>query len=340
MVSASVRRRTFNRSQELSAARMRTGYMAEGRTFTFRDPDGYAAAFGNTRINFTITGAGDFKARLIRLKLNQLEAYWCSEDLPRIAYISLPSERISLSLPVGKSSLTCEGVTLQNGDFVLHGRGQRMHQRSYGVCQWGLISVSAAQLARYGKALAGREIPLPHATRMLRPAHEEALRFQCIFRQACHIAEAKSNLIEHPEVARAIEQEMLHAIIHCLVDETDDNRKTRHHHAAAMVRFEEALNKHIDQKLKLPALCAEIGIPERTLRLCCTEFLGLSPTRYLLLRRLNMARSALRRADPSTATVAQVARDHQFLELGRFAVTYRTTFGESPSVTLQRDPWT
>jgi hypothetical protein len=31
------------------------------------------------------------------------------------------------------------------------------------------------------------------------------------------------------------------------------------------------------------------------------------------------------------------ARDHQFLELGRFAVTYRTTFGESPSVTLQRD---
>jgi hypothetical protein len=28
---------------------------------------------------------------------------------------------------------------------------------------------------------------------------------------------------------------------------------------------------------------------------------------------------------------------HQFLELGRFAVTYRITFGEPPSVTLQRD---
>jgi AraC-like DNA-binding protein len=314
--------------------------MAEGSTFTFRDPDGYAAAFGNTRINFTITGAGDFRARLIRLKMNQLGAYWCSEDLPRIAYISLPSERISLSFPVGNSSLTCEGVALQNGEFVLHGRGQRMHQRSYRVCQWGLISLSAAQLAHYGKALTGREIPLPNATRILRPAHKETLRFRHILRQACRIAEAKSKLIEHPEVARALEQEMLHATIHCLVDETDDNHKTRHHHAAAMVRFEEALNKHIDQKLKLPALCAEIGVPERTLRLCCTEFLGLSPTRYLLLRRLNEARSALRRADPATATVAQVARDHQFLELGRFAVMYRTTFGESPSTTLQRDPST
>jgi transcriptional regulator GlxA family with amidase domain len=53
---------------------------------------------------------------------------------------------------------------------------------------------------------------------------------------------------------------------------------------------------------------------------------------------LNKARSALRRANPSMATVAEVARNHQFLELGRFAVMYRTTFGESPSVTLQRDP--
>jgi len=105
-----------------------------------------------------------------------------------------------------------------------------------------------------------------------------------------------------------------------------------------VVRFEEALRKRIDQKLSMPALCAELDVPARTLRMCCAEFLGVSPTRYLLLQRLNKARSALRRANPSTASVAEVARSHQFLELGRFAVTYRTTFGESPSATLQRDP--
>src|SRR5262249_34884981 len=90
--------------------------------------------------------------------------------------------------------------------------------------------------------------------------------------------------------------------------------------------------------LNLPALCAEIGVAERTLRMCCAEFLGVSPMRYLLLRRLNKARSALRRADPSIVSVAEVARNHQFLELGRFSVTYRNTFGESPSATLQREP--
>jgi len=44
--------------------------------------------------------------------------------------------------------------------------------------------------------------------------------------------------------------------------------------------------------------------------------------------RLNMARSALRRADPGTASVAEIARDYHFTELGRFAAAYRAVFGE------------
>jgi transcriptional regulator GlxA family with amidase domain len=86
----------------------------------------------------------------------------------------------------------------------------------------------------------------------------------------------------------------------------------------------------------MPELCAAIGVSERTLRVCCAELLGMSPTRYLLLRRLNMARSALRRADPATARVAEIARSYQSQEVGRFAVTYRTIFGETPSTTLRR----
>jgi AraC-like DNA-binding protein len=316
--------------------------MAESGTLTSSDPDSYAAGFGDARINLTITGAGDFSARLTRLKLKDLKIYRCCESLPRIAYISLPREQIFLSFPVGAVSLISDGFALRNDDVVLHGRGERMHQRSNGACQWGLISLSPEQFASCGKALTGKAIAPPHASRILRPARADILRFQLLFGQACRLAEAaRQKLIERPEVARALEQELLHAIINCLAaNETDGNPKTRHHHAAVMVRFEETISKRIDQKPNMPALCAELGVPARTLRMVCAEFLGVSPARYLLLQRLNKARSALRRADPSTASVAAVARSHQFLELGRFAVTYRTTFGESPSATLQRDPQT
>jgi transcriptional regulator GlxA family with amidase domain len=49
-----------------------------------------------------------------------------------------------------------------------------------------------------------------------------------------------------------------------------------------------------------------------------------------------MARSALRRANPANASVAEIARTYQFQEPGRFAVTYRAIFGEMPSSTLRR----
>jgi hypothetical protein len=50
-----------------------------------------------------------------------------------------------------------------------------------------------------------------------------------------------------------------------------------------------------------------------------------------------MVRLALLRADPETTSVKEIARNHQFLELGRFAVVYRAVFGELLSFTL-RDP--
>ncbi len=316
--------------------------MAESAALTFNDPDGYAAGFGDIRINFTITGSGDFKARLIRLKLQHLEVHRCSESLRRIAYISLPPEQIFVSFPVGMTaSLISDGVALRGGAFVLHSRGEHTYQRSNGACQWGLISLRPEQFAACGKALTGRSIVPPRAGTILRPSRAEVLRFQRLLAQACRLAEARHKLIEHPEVERALEQEMFHAIVNCLTaNNASDNPKTRRHHAAVMIRFEEALNKRIDQKINMPALCAEIGVPARTLRMCCAEFLGVSPTRYVLLRRLNKVRWALRCADPSKASVAEIARSHQFLELGRFAVTYRATFGELPSTTLQRDPQT
>jgi AraC-like DNA-binding protein len=312
--------------------------MAESGTIVYGDPDDYAAAFGDMRVNLTITGAGEFQAMLTRLKLEHLEICWLRERLPRIAYLSLPHEQIYLLFPVSKASPIVDGVAIRNRDIVLASRGACMHQRSSGECQWGLISLSPEQFERCGKALTGRQVHIPQASKTLRLARTEMSTFHRLFRQVCHLAEARKKLIEHHEVARALEEQLLYAIINCLTaNETDDNPKTRHHHAAVMVRFEATLSKRIDRNINMPALCEEISVPERTLRMCCAEFLGVSPTRYLLLQRLNKARSALRRADPSATNVAEVARNHQFAELRRFVVAYRTTFGESPSTTLKRD---
>jgi transcriptional regulator GlxA family with amidase domain len=120
-----------------------------------------------------------------------------------------------------------------------------------------------------------------------------------------------------------------------MADEVGEHPERLRHHANLMVRFEDQLARTKARQLTMPELCAAIDVPERTLRVCCAEILGISPSRYLLLRRLNLARAALRRADPATASVADIARAYEFEQPGRFAVIYRQIFGETPSATLR-----
>ncbi len=79
-----------------------------------------------------------------------------------------------------------------------------------------------------------------------------------------------------------------------------------------------------------------IGVPERTLRKCCQQHLGMSPHQYLLRRRIHLARRALVQGDPTSESVTSIATKHGFWELGRFAALYRSAFGEAPSATLRR----
>ena len=77
-----------------------------------------------------------------------------------------------------------------------------------------------------------------------------------------------------------------------------------------------------------------LAVSDRTLRLCCAEFLRMSPTQYVPLRRLEAVRRALRDVKPDIV-VAEIARRFGFSELGHFAETYRARFGEAPTATLQ-----
>lgn len=311
--------------------------MPDSGTSTFSNPDGYLAGIGGVRINPIVTSGGNFKARVTWLTLHHLRVLGGQENLPRIAYISLSPERAFISFPTGGYPSVWAGRALGVGDIVFHSSGERTHHRTTGEFKWGLLSLPPAQLVACSKALTGQDITSPPLGRLLRPSRTDATRLLRLHSKACHLAETRRELIAHPEVSRALEQELLHALVNCLTaDDVKGDREAWRHQASLMVRFEDELAKNIARRFTIPQLCAAIGVPERTLRVCCTEFLGMSPSRYLLLRRLNMARSALRRADPAAASVAEIARDHQFSELGRFAVVYRRIFGESPSITLRR----
>jgi AraC-like DNA-binding protein len=313
--------------------------MPKSGTFAFSDPDDFRANLRKAGIELFLTVSGDFRARLTRVELPHLRLLYIREERPRIAYVSLAGKLVFVTFAAQSGPpLLWGGVELRPGDVVFHSQGEHMHQRTSGACHWASISQTPEHFAGCGKALTGDNL-VPPAGQVLRLSPSAVASLRQLHADACRLAEKKPELIAHPEVARALEQDLIHALVTCLsIGAHCRHLAPRHHRAHIMRQFEEALTAHSERVPHLPDLCEAIGVPERTLRAFCAEFLGMSPIRYLRLRRLGMVWAALRHADSATANVSDIARRHGFLQLGRFAAQYRAVFGEAPSTTLQRAP--
>jgi AraC-like DNA-binding protein len=314
--------------------------MPESGTFAFSDPDDFGANLRKAGIELFLTVFGDFKARLTHAELPHLRLLYIREERARIAYVSLARSLVFVTFAAQPDrSVLWGGVELRPGDVVFHSQGEHMHQRTSGACYWASIAQTPEHLAACGKALTGDDLAPPPAGRVLRLSLSAAASLRRLHADARRLAEKKPELIAHPEVARALEQDLIYALVTCLTAGAHRQHVApRHHRAYIMRQFEEALAPSSERVPHLPDLCKAIGVPERTLRACCAEFLGMSPIRYLRLRRLGMVRVALRHADSATANVSDIARRHGSPQLGRFAAQYRTVFGEAPSTTLQRAP--
>ena len=229
--------------------------------------------------------------------------------------------------PVGFVAQKDVGQTI--GDLARDLRALRLERDSDG----------SGKLERYGRALSGKQFSWLLEGRVFQLSPNLATRLPRLHAQICRFAQTKSKMLSHSEVARALEQGLIQALVSCLTTakaRTDGYAKRDH--AGIRVRFEEVLAEHLSWPLHMPELCELIVVSDRILRSCGAEFLGMSPNQYVLLRRLEEVRRALRDADPDIVNVGEVAHRFGFTELGRFAGRYRATFGETPSTTLQRIP--
>jgi AraC-like DNA-binding protein len=311
-------------------------------TRTYLEPDQYEASLRQAQIELVITPRGEFKASRSWVELHNLQLLRCEGDYPHIAYLSLASPLVFVGFPAHSGRLPVwGGCEIQTGNIMFHSQGERLHQWTPGPSIWSVIALDPARLEYYGRTLSGKPVTPPTEGLVLRPSPRDAARLRRLHAQASRLAETRPKMLAHPEVARAIEQELIDALVTCLTSATvQENRAGKRRHARIMVRFEEVLAEHLNRSLQIPELSELIGVSDQTLRSCCAEFLGVSPSRYVLLRRLKQVRRALRDAAPNMANVAELARGYGFTELGRFAGTYRAAFGESPSTTLRRAPQT
>jgi AraC-like DNA-binding protein len=101
-------------------------------------------------------------------------------------------------------------------------------------------------------------------------------------------------------------------------------------------RAREFIEGHAAEPLTVADIAHGAGVGVRGLQHGFHRSLGTTPMQYLRQVRLRHAHQDLRAADPSSATVAEVAARWGFLNQGRFAAQYRERFGVQPAETLRR----
>jgi len=307
---------------------------------SFTDPDAYQSSIRATDVSVLLTGSGPIRVKLTLMNLHRL---WMRSGESSQSYImqgAWTNQRCVVSFLVGDDQTPYHhnGLSLSPGSMLINPLGAEFYRRSTGR-RAGSMSLAPDDLAAAGITLVGRELTAPSATQVIQPPPQLMSRLLHLYEAAEHLTETVPDVLDHPEVARAMEDALVRAMVACMAEGNavgSDNARARR--VPVMQRLERVLDENRDRPLYLSEICAAIGVTDRTLRLHCQEVLGTSPHRYLWLRRMHQVRRALSLTDAAVTTVTQIATDYGFWELGRFSVAYGRLFGEAPSATLRRAP--
>jgi AraC-like DNA-binding protein len=305
-------------------------------TYATREVDEYAAALRPSEGEVTVTGRGGFHATVVRVSLHRLWMQSAQETLARTWNAELWADRGSVSFLTRPGLAIHQGVEARADEISLKASGQPVWQRLGPSAHWGTMSLPTEDWAETASVIAGRDIVPRGRSILIAPRAAPLATLRRLHAATADLARSAPEMIEDPEVARGLEQGLLRALVAC-VDTVGPREATmaQRNHTNIITRFRRALEERSETAVYVPEICAAIGVSDRTLRLCCREQLGVSPGRYLYLRRMTLVRRALRLAKPGATSVTRIAARFGFWELGRFAVDYRSLFHESPSVTLR-----
>ncbi|HUN44579.1 MAG TPA: helix-turn-helix domain-containing protein [Acetobacteraceae bacterium] len=312
--------------------------MIGGLVRDFQDPWSHQESFRAGIMKVVVISSGKYESKLTRIDLHRLWMHRNETSLPQVMHVQDTSDRCAVAFLVDQH----QSPPCRNGDeiapnaVIVSSINSHHHYRMPGPTRIASMSLTRPDFVAASRALTGRELAIPEVTRQI-PVSEQLLnRLRQLHTATCHLAANTPDVLAHPEVAKAMDDELVRAMFGCLVEaETVEIKNFPHLRMPVMQRFEQAIEDANGQPRYLTEICTKIGVQERTLRNHCLECLGMNPHRYLWLRRMNQARHALSVADPAEKTVTAIANDYGFWELGRFSVAYRKLFGEAPSNTLR-----
>jgi AraC family ethanolamine operon transcriptional activator len=243
-------------------------------------------------------------------------------------------DMVSLTLAIGGlTDWRVYGHRIADGDMVVFPEGGELMVALPRQAQWLSLQVHRSRLETAGLPTAS--LLAASATKLHGSIHG-GLR-QVLSDLAPVLApQAALAAFGGDPVAQA-HDELLSALLSELVMRSGNGDSDALMHPAErwrVIRRAEAYLESVGEaSVRIDDLCVATGTSLSRMERAFKEAFGLSPRRFLMLRRLAAVRGELLRADESTS-VTDIATRWGFFHLGRFSREYRLHYAERPSQTL------
>lgn len=306
--------------------------------FSTRDPERLETVIAPMvgSLNVRPVKTSKFHAKVCARQSSRLAVYSIQADTMKI-FIAPPHNYIALRLPLGRPfTENNQGAHFQHDIHILRPDRELSLEASEGVRVLA-ANLFLAPLREYALKLTAAEEPL-HPTignRIAISSPSGLLLSRRLAMLWCELHRTESS----PDSSISImekEDALIAGLIMASGTRGDNNRHSeRVENRAALARAEEYLNASLTAPVSQADLAAAAGVSIRTLSRGFAKRHGFGPMAFLKTRRLDTVYRDLLGADADSTTVTEVATHYGFSNLGKFAVEYRQTFGESPSVTLK-----
>lgn len=215
---------------------------------------------------------------------------------------------------------------------------KEFHIRASGVTRWLAVSIATERVVRRLEVHAGgRGSGTLANTLVSKAAPSGAMRvLVSLARRVLQIEAIRPEALEAPRAREVLCQQLEDALLATLpvgAGIASADGRPRLSRQAVVERAIGQIEERIDQPIRTDELCGAAGVSDRTLRAIFQEQFGMSPHRYLMLKRLRAIHLALRTAGPSD-TVSGICGRYGVWDFGRFARQYRLQFGVLPSEVL------
>jgi AraC family ethanolamine operon transcriptional activator len=306
-------------------------------TRTFPSFEAFFAANLHSDLRGMVLGRRRENWVMTQLVVNTLSVQWGRAGSSVVVEGAAKPGGVSIFLPIENTlGVSGNGHRLDESSLMINQTGDEFCIANDSSRPWFSVYIPYETLAG-ASGDATTPVPLMHG--FVRVPFQRTERFRSVIGQFDEAVQRVPADFESAAAQRAAEQKLVPEIRSLLAVprevETAIGRRVVPRRQIIRMSME-FVEQHDGEYLSVEQLAAAAGVSERTLRDAFQHYFGLAPVRYLNRRTLHQVRNALKAADPSVATVTEIATQFGVWQLGRFARDYRFLFGELPSETLHQ----